>query len=157
MRKILPLTILGLITGGCSDTRPSLREIRSWQMSAKAGPTEKWQIFSVAWATNTPAMRDAAYIFCAQKHPADEQCFADQDWSLIAANHAEAIARNYMDHPSPQNPRERALADQPRAFEIVRSHCMSIYRDAGSADARMLGPCMMSAVGGDYFSIMPVS
>lgn len=45
---------------------------------------------------------------------------------------------------------------RPNAFNEVRDYCWSVYVDNGSADARMLGPCLLDGVGGDFFGVVPV-
>lgn len=100
-------------------------------------------------------MRDRAYSFCMEKHPNDTMCFKYQDQSLILANHADTAATEFIKQPG-EDRYAMALADNPDWLPEVRSHCLSIYRDAGARDARMLGPCMGSMVGFDYFGIVPV-
>ena len=101
-------------------------------------------------------MRDAAYRFCIERHGGDTTCFAEQDYSLIAANHMETNARRAIRGKSGDVSLD-AIHARPEAFDDARRYCFSIYRDAGSRDARMLGPCLSSATGSDFFAIIPIA
>ncbi len=101
-------------------------------------------------------MRDAAYRFCIERHDADTICFNEQDYSLIAANQMETNARRAIRSRS-DHPFLDAIRARPAAFDDARRYCFSVYRDAGAKDARMLGPCLSSATGSDFFAIIPVA
>ncbi len=100
-------------------------------------------------------MRDHAYRFCIDRYEAATTCFDAQDYSLIAANHAESNARRAVRRQT-GHPAFDAIRRHPEAFDDARRYCFSTYRDAGAADARMLGPCLSNATGSDFFGIMPV-
>jgi hypothetical protein len=78
------------------------------------------------------------------------------DYSLISAGHAESIAEMFRTEPDTNNPYSQALADRPEAFTEARNYCFEGYRASGAEDVRLLGPCLVSAVGGDYFRMLPV-
>lgn len=79
-----------------------------------------------------------------------------QDYSLIAANHAESNVDKLSLTLDKVSPYFAAIRQNPQPFKSARRSCLLIYIDAGSADARMIGPCFSSAVGADFFGIIPV-
>ena len=147
------LVILGLC--GCSnEPQPTLKQVRASQAKSDYGTA--WAFSSAPWAKNMQSMRDRAYLFCMDRYPNDDKCLKEQDWSLIYAHHAETTAKDFIEHPDPRDPRATGLASMPSMLNDARSYCFRVYRDAGSSDARMLGPCMQALVGGDYFGVIPV-
>ncbi len=77
----------------------------------------------------------------------------------MAASHAAAIWRGYRNADASEQRMNRFAAGhalRPNAFNEVRDYCWSVYVDNGSADARMLGPCLLDGVGGDFFGVVPV-
>ena len=155
-RSVLLPWLAMLVLCGCAKELPppSPQEVRAAQ--AKADYGNRWDFSSAPWAKDMQSMRDRAYLFCMEKYPDDEKCLKEQDWSLIAAHHAETTADSFIKHPDSRDPRSTGLASEPSVLNDARSYCFSVYRDAGSRDARMLGPCMQVVVGGDYFGIVPV-
>ena len=90
------------------------------------------------------------------KRPADRSCNDEQDHALVAYANSFAMIRILREDPNPTLPMARGHQLDPSAFGRIRAHCRSVYTDHGSRDARMLGPCMSAATGGDYFGVMPV-
>ncbi len=156
MRLVRLNVIVMLTLAGCSPVAdPSTGQIRTAQDGSDFGPIRNWKLSPANWSKNTQAMRDRAYRFCMERTAATRACFAEQDHSLIAANHAESNARRAVAGDS-GDPHLAELRRHPEAFDDVRRHCFSIYDDAGSADARVLGPCLSAATGSDYFGIISV-
>jgi hypothetical protein len=101
-------------------------------------------------------MRDRAYTFCLSKKPADKDCLNEQDWSLFEYANAFWLVREFRSETDPTSPFARGYQLNPSAFDRPRRYCLSVYEDAGSRDARSLGPCMAAATGGDFFGVVPV-
>lgn len=160
-RLMISLSVFCLVWGGASGCHqgppvPSQGQIRAAQAKQGLGPTTGWRLAPADWAKKTAEMRDRAYAFCMEKHPNDPGCLADQDQSLVLANHADSVAAMWIKQPDDGHDYARALAANPDSLPAVRAYCFSIYHDAGARDARMLGPCMQNMIGGDYFGIVPV-
>ncbi|KQM57942.1 hypothetical protein ASE65_12330 [Sphingomonas sp. Leaf16] len=152
----LPYIISALLAGCFPSSNAVDAQVRSAQRASIFRATATWRLSAANWSRSTPAMRDAAYRFCIARHGADSTCFHEQDYSLIAANHAETNARRAVRSKSDASFFD-AIRSRPEAFDEARRYCFSVYRDAGAQDARMLGPCLSSATGSDFFSIIPVS
>ncbi|PXA88874.1 hypothetical protein DMC47_29505 [Nostoc sp. 3335mG] len=131
-------------------------QIRTAQRASKFGAVAQWPLSIANWSKATPEMRNAAYRFCIERHGSDTTCFDEQDYSLIVANHMETNARNAIRRESGDLFFD-AIRARPEAFDDARRYCFSVYRDAGAQDARMLGPCLSSATGSDFFAIIPVA
>lgn len=148
--------VISVVLAGCSPSTNGMdAQIRAAQQASTFGATATWKLSDAIWSTATPAMRDAAYRFCIERHGGDGTCFSEQDYSLIAANHVETNARRAIRSGS-SAPFFDAIRARPAAFDDARRYCFSVYRDAGAQDARMLGPCLSSATGSDFFAIIPV-
>lgn len=148
--------VISMLLNGCSPSTNDVdTQIRAAQQASTFGVTVPWKLSDANWSKATPAMRDAAYRFCIERHGGDSSCFDEQDYSLIAANHAETNARRAIRSGS-SAPFFDAIRARPAAFDDARRYCFSVYRDAGAQYARMLGPCLSSATGSDFFSIVPV-
>ncbi|GGD98874.1 hypothetical protein GCM10011529_01260 [Polymorphobacter glacialis] len=156
---MLGFLLFAWTVGGCSSATspPTLDEVRATQGRSKAGPTENWRVANAVWSKSTQAMRDRAYRFCLTRRPRNTGCLDEQDWSLISANHAETNVSRILTSPDDEYPYFKAIRDRPASFSDARAFCFQIYDDAGAADARILGPCLLNAIGGDYFGIVPVS
>ena len=156
-RMLLPLFFIWMV-GGCSSSTslPSLDEVRAQQARSQFGPTNNWRLANVAWAKSTQDMRDRAYRFCLSRRPKDAGCITAQDYSLISANHVESNVSHVSASVDNASPYFKAIRERPTSFSDARGFCLQIYQDAGSADARMLGPCYSNAVGADFFGIVPV-
>lgn len=150
----LSFVIVVLLAGCVPSTAEADAQLRSAQQASTFGATTTWRLSTANWSKATPAMRDAAYRFCVERHGADTTCFLEQDLSLIAANHVETNARRAIRTES-DGPYADAIRARPAAFDDARRYCFSVYRDAGAQDARMLGPCLSSATGSDFFGIIP--
>ena len=156
-RKLVPLFFIWMV-GGCSSSTslPSLDVVRAQQASSQFGPTKNWRVANVAWAKSTQDMRDRAYRFCLIRRPKDAGCMTAQDYSLISANHAESNVLHASASLDNVSPYFKAIRERPATFSDARRFCLQIYQDAGSADARILGPCLSNAIGADFFGIVPV-
>lgn len=155
---LTPLVILWIVAGCSSATRPpALDEVHAEQDRSKFGPTKNWRLAKASWAKSTQNIRDRAYVFCLLKRPTDAGCMVAQDYALVSANHAETNVSYISPGLGDVSPYFEAIRQRPAAFSDARRFCLQIYEDAGSADARMLGPCFSSAVGADFFGIVPVS
>ncbi|WP_156347450.1 MULTISPECIES: hypothetical protein [unclassified Sphingomonas] len=151
----LPVAV-SILLAGCSPSAMDMdRQIRDAQRVSKFGPVADWPLSTANWSKATPAMRDAAYRFCMERHGAAATCFDEQDYALIAANHIETNARNAIRRKT-GDPVFDSIRARPAAFDHARRYCFSVYSDAGGQDARMLGPCLSSATGSDFFAIVPV-
>lgn len=156
--KVCASLFFAAVLSACtpSSKTTTIHELREAQAKSGYGPTTKWRLAPATWSQSTQDMRDRAYRFCAIKRPKDMACRDAQDASLIVANHAESNFANLSKDTDSISPYFEAIRMRPEAFINVRDHCLQIYEDAGSADARLLGPCISNAVGGDYFGIVPV-
>lgn len=102
-------------------------------------------------------MRDRAYGYCHRQKPADASCPLNQDASLFYYARSFALIRIYRTERSePKSPYIVGHQADPAAFDKVKSYCRSIYEDHGASDARVLGPCMMDGLGGDFFGVAVV-
>jgi hypothetical protein len=158
MKHLLRMLLIGTMVASCSakQSSPSLNAVRATQALSEFGPTTSWRLANVSWTKNTQAMRDRAYLFCLEVKPKDNACMTAQDYSLITANHAESNVANLSPTSDKISPYFSAIRQNPEAFKSARRSCLLVYVDAGSADARMIGPCFSSAVGADFFGIIPV-
>jgi len=141
---------------GCGEMAPSAQEVASAEAKSMMGPLSKWKLDSAIKATTLQQMRDRAYVFCLTKKASDKNCPTEQDWSLLTYANAFSLVRQFRSEANPTFPFAEGHKLNPSAFELARRYCLSVYADAGSGDARSLGPCMSAAVGGDYFGIVPV-
>lgn len=159
MRIGHPFLILVAILTSCSPTEagPTIEQARAAQAQSQWGPTKTWKVTSAQWTKSTQAMRDRGYLFCLRKKAGDQRCFAEQDYSLISANQAETLAAMFVSNVEDSFPFARGIRDRPFLFTEARRYCLQVYEDAGASDARMLGPCLLNAVGGDYFGIVSVN
>lgn len=149
--------LISVLLAGCSPSTNDVdAQIRAAQRASTFGATATWKLSDANWSTATPAMRDAAYRFCIERHGGDSICFNEQDYSLVAANHAETNARRAIRRET-GDPSLDAIRARPSAFDDARRYCFSAYRDAGAQDARMLGPCLSSATRSDFFAIIPIA
>lgn len=148
--------LISVLLAGCSPSTNDVdAQIKAAQLASTFGATATWKLSDANWSTATPAMRDAAYRFCIERYGGDSNCFNEQDYSLIAANHVESNVRRAIRGVS-SAPFFDALRARPAAFDDARRYCFSVYRDAGARDARILGPCLSSATGSDFFAVIPV-
>jgi len=141
---------------GCGKGAPSAHEIASAEAKSTLGPIAKWKLDPGVNRTALQQMRDRAYVFCLTKKASDKNCTGEQDWSLFTYANAFYMVRQFRSESNPTFPFAKGHSSNPSAFELPRRYCMSVYVDAGSQDARSLGPCMSAATGGDYFGIVPV-
>lgn len=157
MGKIQLQIFLLFVLAGCSPSPGDVTSDRidTAQRNSKFGRTADWRISDANWSKNTETMRDRAYRFCIERYEANTNCFNEQDYSLIAANHSETNARRAIGKES-DYPHFDSIRVRPEAFDEARRYCFSVYQDAGAADARILGPCLSNAIGGDFFGIVPV-
>jgi hypothetical protein len=126
------------------------------QAGAYFGATADWKLDPRLPQASVQEMRDRAYRYCLGRKAPDENCFREQDQSLFAFAKSFALVRTFRSEQEPTFPFAVAHQLEPAAFEGVRRYCQSVYEDAGSGDARSLGPCMSAAVGADFFGIVPV-
>ena len=156
MRGYRLLFVIAVALAGCSPSPNDVdAQMRAAQRASTFGATATWKLSDANWSKATPAMRDAAYRFCMERLAGDSTCFNEQDYSLIAANHVESNVRRAIRGVS-SAPFFDAIRARPAAFDDARRYCFSVYRDAGAQDARILGPCLSSATGSDFFAIIPV-
>jgi hypothetical protein len=153
---VLPFAIAFLAGCSVSKTPTEQERIKQMQASAFLGSTEKWNL-SGEWRISMGEMRDRAYRFCITRHSEDRTCADRQDFSLHAAMNADATADAAK---SGKVDKEDAIAFslhlEPKLYEDARKYCFSVYEDAGSEDARALGPCLSNATGSDFFGIRGV-
>jgi hypothetical protein len=143
-----------VVLTGCGTGVP--HKVAPAEAKSMLGPISKWKLDPALNAEALQKMRDRAYNFCLTKRPSDKDCFNEQDWSLFEFANAYASFREFRSGANSSFPFARGYSLIPSAFERPRRYCMSVYVDAGSQDARSLGPCMSAATGGDYFGIAPV-
>lgn len=149
--------LISVLLAGCSPSTNDVdAQIRAAQRASIFGATATWKLSDANWSKATPTMRDAAYRFCIERHGGDSTCFNEQDYSLIAANHVETNAHSAI-RSGFIAPFFDAIRVRPAAFDDARRYRFSVYRDAGAQDARILGPCLSSATGSDFFAIIPVA
>lgn len=155
---LIPVALLAVACAPQEHTESNgTAQIASAQIAGGRLPISEWRLDESLPVTEVQGMRDRAYAFCLRARPSDDACFDRQDESLIMASHAIGIWRSYRDDEGELSRYAQAYRSAPPGtFEDIRAHCWSIYTDNGSADARMLGPCMLNAVGGDYFGVLPV-
>ncbi|PSJ37876.1 hypothetical protein C7I55_19385 [Sphingomonas deserti] len=153
--------LLLLLVAGCSSGNggPTALDVTAAQARSELGSTARWPLDTGLSRDKVQAIRDGAYRFCRDVHPDDTKCFTQQDRSIFAVNQAARLWRSYLAEPSKHGsfPYARAHQNLPDAFQDIVDYCWSTYVDAGKRDARMLGPCLMSAVGGDFFGVVPVA
>lgn len=141
---------------GCAKGPPSTKQVASAEAKSAIGPISKWKLDPAVNRTVLQQMRDRAYEFCLAEKAAGSDCVKDQDWSLFTYANGFAVYRQFRSEADPKFPFAVGYKGNPSAFEWPQRYCLSVYVDAGSRDARSLGPCMSAATGGDYFGIVPV-
>lgn len=155
------LLVPSIVAVACSNGSPEI-DHKDTHLSTYLGATVTWDLTGVPWKDEVQLIRKRAYLFCFQKYPKDEHCPNEQDFSIKVAVDVERGVREVIRDPTKADilgvgeQFGEAISMQPKLFDDARTHCFSIYRDSGSADARFLGPCMASTVGWDYFGFLPV-
>lgn len=155
------LLVTSVVAVACSNGSPEVGH-QDTQLSSDLRAKDTWDLTGVPWKDEVQVIRKRAYLFCFQKYPKDEQCKNDQDFSIKVAVDIERSVRDVIRDPTEADilgvgkQYGEAISMQPGLFDQARTHCFSIYRDSGSADARFLGPCLASTVGWDYFGFLPV-
>ena len=159
--RLAVLAPLGCLMCGCSAMVDDGAQQSNTERSY-LGPTSSWDVSLVPWASKIEDIRNRAYSFCARRHADDERCNDIQDQSIKTAVVVERTVQGVLRKPDTASTLglgERfaeTLVSYPKGFADARAYCFDVYRDAGSADARSLGPCMASIVGWDYFGFLPV-
>ena len=147
---------VSLALAACGKSPPPAQSIASAEAKSTLGPISKWKLDAAVNGVALQQMRDRAYAFCLTEKPSDKNCASEQDWSLLTYANAFSLFREFRSEANATFPFAKAYAQRPSAFEVPRRYCLSVYVDAGSHDARSLGPCMSAATGGDYFGIVAV-
>ncbi|MFN3943873.1 MAG: hypothetical protein ACK4K7_02940 [Allosphingosinicella sp.] len=140
----------------CSPALAQDPEIRTLQVQSYFGATDDWPLDPSTSLIDIQRMRDSAYGFCLVEKGGSPDCLYEQDHSLFEYVRSFGLVRIFRGQSSPTFAFAAAHKSDPSAFDLVRSYCESIYIDHGSRDARILGPCMMAGLGGDFFGIVPV-
>lgn len=154
------LLVTSIAAVACYNGSPEV-DLEGTQLSSDLKSKDTWDLTGVPWKDEVQIIRKRAYSFCFQKYPKDEQCPNEQDFSIKVAVDVERSVRDVIRDPTKADilgvgkQYGEAISMQPKLFDEARTHCFSIYRDSGSADARFLGPCLASTVGWDYFGFLP--
>lgn len=154
--KWISIVALSLAVFGCNKAGPSAQDVASAEVKSSMGPISAWKLDGALSATVLQQMRDRAYVFCLTERKTDANCTNEEDASLFSYANAFRIFRQLLSESEPISPYAEAYKLNPAAFQLPRRYCLSVYADAGSRDARSLGPCMSAATGEDYFGIVPV-
>ena len=145
----------------CANCTPSVHAdpsaIADAQARSMAGAVAGWERPQGLTLSVMQAARDRAYAFCMEIRPGDMGCLNEEDKSLIYFSHAVTIWQLWQRDHSSTDSYAAAYRRNPGGFRKARRYCYSVYADNGSRDARMLGPCMLNAVGGDFFGIIPIT
>jgi hypothetical protein len=117
MKRLLRILLVGAVVASCSakQSSPSLNAVTATQARSEFGPIKNWRLANVSWTKNTQAMRDRAYLFCLQVRPNDNACMTAQDYSLIAANHAESNVTKLFPSLDKISPYFAAIRQNPKA------------------------------------------
>lgn len=137
-------------SGSNDDTKLALQR----QATSRFGLTANWDVKDDWWRKSLPKMRTSAFEFCIQRHPSSSKCFDEQDEALLFAAQADdyvASVRWPKGLTDKGTSRNFVLKHNPGQYRAARQYCFSVYRDSGSADARVLGPCIANALDQDYF------
>lgn len=154
--KMLTSLLIMMAACGCSQKDAAPASFSEAQAKSRMGPVSAWKIDPALPRAELQNMRDRAYRYCVSAKAGDRQCFVEQDLSLFEFARSFAIARFLISEDSPANFYAEGLRSDPKAFRRAVAYCYSIYSDHGAADARMLGPCVSPAVGGNFFGIATV-
>jgi hypothetical protein len=154
--KWIIVALAAAAIGACSAGLPSGQQIAEAQAKSKVGPTSEWKVDPSVSRAELQDMRDRAYGYCYQEKASDEKCLVEQDLSLFEYARSFALIRIFHSERYPTFPYARGHQADPAAFERIRTYCRSIYEDHGRADARLLGPCMLDGLGGDFFGVASV-
>lgn len=139
-----------------AQAQAQVEEVATRQERSQLGATEQWPLDPALSRSEIQLMRDRAYGFCMVEKASDEGCIDEQDHSLFHYVSSFALVRLFRAERRPTNPFAAGHIDDPSAFDGMQSYCYSIYSDHGARDARMLGPCMMARLGGDFFGVVSV-
>ena len=149
--------LLTLAICACSPpVQVSEKQIRAAQAKSVLGQTDTWIRVKQLPPDTVQKMRDRAYRFCFAERPNDDQCLIDQDASIFAVLESIRLVPILQSEKSAEFPYARAYQTNPNAFSQVWNYCWRSYSDNGRNDARLLGPCVMAGVGGDFHGIVPV-
>ena len=146
---------------GCSKQSERV-DLVTMQVNSFYGPTSDWSIEGLPWEHDVQEIRNSAYEYCLAKHPEDYSCPDVQDMSIKYAVDVEIAVQIVIDAPEKSyllgmgEPLGHTISLEPKRHNEARQYCFSVYEDAGASDARFLGPCLASTVGGDYFGFLPV-
>ena len=83
--------------------------------------------------------------------------------SLISAMEADVHAADgvktgkWIQLSEKYDPPNMWIYPHPEQYRTNSAFCFSVYVDAGSADVRSLGPCLSSAIAGDFFGVIEKS
>lgn len=155
-RRLVALILLSGALCGCHRSRSGedVELAAQRQATSSFGPTADWDVKDSWWRKSLPKMRTSAFEFCIQKHPSSPTCFDEQDKALLFAAQADdyvASVRWPKGATDKSTSRDFVLKYSPGQYRAARQYCFSAYRDAGSGDARVLGPCIANALDQDYF------
>jgi len=147
--------LIALLLGGCHSRQADVSRIAEAQRNSLYGPTDQWKLDPAVPRAQIQEIRDRGYAYCLTKKPTDKDCANQQDHSVFMYASAFAMVRMFRSEAKPTFPYAIGHKQGPETFDLVRRYCMSVYDDAGSNDARALGPCMSAGVGADFFGVVP--
>jgi hypothetical protein len=150
------VALVSFVLSACGNGHSAGQQIADAQAKSFYGATAHWKLDPALARSEVQEMRDRAYGYCLREKPSEKDCFNEQDHSLFDYTNAFGLVRIFHSEAEPTFPYAVGHKQSRAAFERVRRYCRSVYEDAGSRDARSLGPCVSAGVGADFFGVVPV-